>query len=363
MQSPSGTGTDRDTVLSGLTDAGLSEYQAEAYLTLLEQGTTKAVDVAHRSSIPVPRIYDVVNELEQMGYVETLDRETLHVRAHEPVDVIQDLHERSERLSTVASSIEELWEETPVAEHDVTVTKRAETVVDYACDLIREADTTVDIAATVDEFRAFEEALATIADSDVVVRASLDSEDRVDEALDDEVVRDAITEVRVREFSAPLVVAVDGETACFAPTGSVPDPFGMTVKGDRLTLVFRWFFQTCLWTVWDPHPDYAAERTTFASLREFVCEVYEAVEDGATPYVDVDGVSTDTGDHTSLRGAVTDVWYTGSEDADGAPALTDLSGEVAIAVAGSDRSYVVGGWGATIEDVEARRIELLDGDE
>lgn len=362
MQPPSGTGTDRDTVLSGLMDAGLSEYQAEAYLTLLEQGTTKAVDVAHRSSIPVPRIYDVVNELEQKGYVETLDRETLHVRAHEPVDVIQDLHDRSQRISTVADSIEELWEETPVAEHDVTVTKRAATVVDKARDLIREADTTVELAATAEEFRTFEEALASLAGSDVVVRVSLDSTDDVGDLLDDALL-DAITEVRVREFSAPLVVAVDGETTYFAPTGTVPDPFGVTVKGDHLTLVFRWFFQTCLWSVWEPYSAYDGERTAFASLREFVCEVYEAWDDGAEILLQIDGVDTTTGERTSLTGTLAEVRYTGSEDADDPPSLTELSGEMAIVVADGDRRHTVGGWGATREDVEARRIQLLAHDD
>jgi len=76
---------DGRTLLDGLVDGGLSEYQADAYLTLLERGTSPAVDVAKNCSIPVPRIYDILNELEQMGYVETLDRDKLHARACDPL--------------------------------------------------------------------------------------------------------------------------------------------------------------------------------------------------------------------------------------------------------------------------------------
>lgn len=351
-------GPDREQVKSGLVDAGLSEYQAEAYVALLEQGTAKAVDIAHRTAIPVPRIYDVVNELEQRGYVETLDRDTLHVRAHEPVQVIQDLHQRSERLSTVAGSIEELWEDTPVAEHDVTVTKRAQTVIDRADELIREAEASVDIAVAAEEFRTFEESIASLADSDVVVRLSLCPEADADELLDDEVVRSAITEVRDRRFPSPLVVVVDGETTCFSPVGTMPDPFGVIVKGDILTLVFRWFFQTSLWDVWEPHEGYVANRARYASLEEFICDVYEEWEDGAAIRVRVDGVSTRTGDWVSVTGDIGEITYTGSADADRPPTLSDLAGEAAIVLDTEEGRYEVGSWGARREDMEARRIEI-----
>jgi len=65
---------ERDEILGGLEDAGLTSYQADAYLTLLDMGVSPAVDVARNCSVPVPRIYDVLTELEQMGYAETLDR-------------------------------------------------------------------------------------------------------------------------------------------------------------------------------------------------------------------------------------------------------------------------------------------------
>lgn len=351
-------GMERDAVLAGLEDAGLTEYQAEAYLTLLEQGTSKAVDVARRCSIPVPRIYDVVKELEQMGYVETLDRETLHVRAHEPVEVIGDLHDRSQRMSDVAGAIEDRWEQTPVAEHDVTVTKRAATAIDHAQELIRDAESSVDLAVSVEELLAFEEALAGLEPAEVVARVSLYREEGMPPVLDSDVVRSAVTEVRERAYSCPLVAVVDGRTTCYAPTGSMPDPFGVIVKGDHLTLVFRWYFQTCLWDIWDASYERESARTTYVSLEEFICDVYGEWRDGAPILVDVEGVDTETGNRLTLSGEVTDVRYTGQAATEQSPQLTDLAGEAAIAVSDGEYSYTVGSWGARREDVEARRIEV-----
>lgn len=349
---------DRDAIATGLADAGLSEHEAEAYLTLLEQGTSEAVDVARRSSIPVPRIYDVVKQLEQRGYVETMERDTLHVRANEPVEVIEDLHERSQRLSTVATAIEDRWEETPMAEHDVNVTKRAETAIDHARKLIREADHSVDLAVSADAFPAFEKALTAVADEDVVVRLSVYLGDDRDSVLDSDVVADAVTELRERSYPTALLAVVDGEAACYAPT-NLPDPFGVILKGDHLTLVFRWYFQTCLWAVWAPPTARAAGCPIYVSLEEFVVDVYAGWEAGETIRVRVEGLDTDTGDPASVEGTLVDAWFTSDDELNRAPTLTELSGEVSIAVEAEDRRYTVGSWCAQLEDLEAQRIEVV----
>jgi len=49
---------DDDELSAVLYDAGLSPYQAEAYVTLLELGTATATAVADACEVPDPRIYD-----------------------------------------------------------------------------------------------------------------------------------------------------------------------------------------------------------------------------------------------------------------------------------------------------------------
>ena len=60
----------RSELISALRDAGLSPYQADAYVTILEVGAAPVTDIAEASGVPDPRIYDVLRDLEAEGYIE-----------------------------------------------------------------------------------------------------------------------------------------------------------------------------------------------------------------------------------------------------------------------------------------------------
>jgi len=53
-----------------LQEMGLSEYKAEAYVSLLKQGTSTAKEVAAAADIPQSRVYDVLDALETKGFVK-----------------------------------------------------------------------------------------------------------------------------------------------------------------------------------------------------------------------------------------------------------------------------------------------------
>lgn len=53
-----------------LREMGLSEYEANAYVSLLQQGTSPAKDVAASADIPQSRVYDVLDSLESKGFVK-----------------------------------------------------------------------------------------------------------------------------------------------------------------------------------------------------------------------------------------------------------------------------------------------------
>ncbi|CCQ34229.1 transcriptional regulator TrmB protein [Halorhabdus tiamatea SARL4B] len=351
---------DRDTLVAGLSDAELSTYQAEAYVTLLEQGVSPAVDVARHCSIPAPRIYDVLKELEQMGYVETLDRETLHARASDPADLVADLQATSERLGEVAGEIEDRWEQAPLGEHEMNVSKRAETAIDHAEDLIREADSTVDLALTDEQLVAFESALTTAAENDVVVRASVfpTAGERPD--LVDHPVSDVVTELRRRSIQSPFLALIDRTQASLAPTARLPDPYGVIINDDIISFIFQWYFQTCLWSVWEPIGDGRAYPLVYVCLEEFVRDVYPLWWDGATVSLTVEGIDTDTGEERTISGVLRDVVYSGQTATDRPPTLAELSGQASMILWTPTGRRSIGGWGALIEDLEARRITLED---
>lgn len=348
----------RDEIREGLEQAGLSKYQADAFLTLLEQGVSPAVDVAKNCSVPTPRIYDVLKDLERMGYVETVDRDTLHARARNPVDVIEELHERSERLADTASEIEDRWERSPLGEHEVNVLRRADAAVDHAKDLIRDADTVVDVAATDAELLGLENALADV-DDDVHVRASVYFTEHDPASVDAYSAIDVVTELRERTVPGPLLVIVDRTAACFSPTTRLPDPYGLVLNDDIISFVFQWYFQTCLWSVWEPVSDRRSFPLEYVSLDEFIRDVFPLWRDGAAITATVHGIDTESGDARTVTGTVTDITYTGMDVTnDCPPTVGQLAGRSLVGLSTADRTYRVGSWGALFEEIEARRIVL-----
>lgn len=54
-----------------LRELGLTEYEARAYLSLLEKGVLTASEVSEHANVPYSKIYEALNSLERKGWTET----------------------------------------------------------------------------------------------------------------------------------------------------------------------------------------------------------------------------------------------------------------------------------------------------
>jgi len=52
-----------------LKEMGLTEYETKSYLTLLKLGIATAEQISEAASIPLPRVYDTLVELQKKGFV------------------------------------------------------------------------------------------------------------------------------------------------------------------------------------------------------------------------------------------------------------------------------------------------------
>jgi HTH-type transcriptional regulator, sugar sensing transcriptional regulator len=50
---------------------GLTSYEIKVYLSLLERGSMTASDISKKSSVPYSKIYEVLNSLEDKGWLES----------------------------------------------------------------------------------------------------------------------------------------------------------------------------------------------------------------------------------------------------------------------------------------------------
>ena len=86
----------KEETVSTLMEAGLTGYQARAYLTLIELKGAKVLPLARASGIPRNKLYHVLDELERMQLVEAKSREPLEYRA---LPIKAYLESRVKRLS------------------------------------------------------------------------------------------------------------------------------------------------------------------------------------------------------------------------------------------------------------------------
>jgi sugar-specific transcriptional regulator TrmB len=355
---------ERDELTAALEEAGLSPYQAEAYVTLLSAGSVSAGDLAEMSSVPRPRIYDVLRDLESQGYVTTYEQDRLYAQAVAPEE-LRPLRERLARLESALDEIEDRYRTPATREGSVTLVTQFDTVFGQATRDIQVAERHVQAVLSLDQYERLEETLADAYDRGVYVQVSLYAPD--DEPLPDPgEFAGVCTEVRRLSFPKPFLVLTDRQRVSFSPKGRSMDEYGVVVDDRATAFVFHWFFLTACWEVYEPiHADPRdTPPLTFVEITDAVRYLEDLVHEGATVHIRVEGYSVRTGRHRSVSGTVVDVDYVGHEgNGAEAPSLVQLAAQATLIVETDDGMLTVGGEGALAEDVSADRIvvERVDG--
>jgi sugar-specific transcriptional regulator TrmB len=139
--------------MASLRDLGLSEYEARVYRTLLHTGPTTAKELSRASDVPMGRIYDVLNSIEQLSLVrsQTASRPKKYV-AVEPETALDRLLENKRReadevLERYEEITEELGEELdstkPVEEQFWTAAVGDDETLDLLLERLAAADETI----------------------------------------------------------------------------------------------------------------------------------------------------------------------------------------------------------------------------
>jgi sugar-specific transcriptional regulator TrmB len=96
----------KEKVVEGLRRLGLTEYEAKAYAALVGLGEASAREIHQVSGVPRTRIYDILRDLTDKGFVEFVQGSPTYYRVVEPDRVLERL--RSDFLEAVDQSAEEL---------------------------------------------------------------------------------------------------------------------------------------------------------------------------------------------------------------------------------------------------------------
>lgn len=357
-----------DEIRATLERGGLTQYEADVYLALLELGGGTATQIAEAADVPQARIYDVLRGLEGEGYVDTYEEGTLRAQARDPAEVVEHLKAYADEFRSAADAINERWERPALDQQTVSVVKRFDTVFGHALDRIAEADNEIQVAITPERLPRLEQALRDAVDRDVVVKLTLmptaDTDRSEVSASDISSVFDVsleglATEVRYCRIPNPFVLLTDRTKVCFAPFRATfqTNEYGVLVDDYALSTVFDWYFQTALWEYWTPiysTRDDALPRV-YTSIRECLRDIAPRVEEGHRVVLTVEGKDRQTGDPEELIGVVTGTQLTTTAD-EGAPPLQQFLEEATVELEVDGERYEVGGWGAVFEEIEARRF-------
>jgi sugar-specific transcriptional regulator TrmB len=324
----------------------LGEYEIEAYLAVLEHGQLTASEIADRTDIPQPRVYDTVRSLSDRGLVELRESRPMKVVAIDPDDA----------FGSIQSSLEELVTElgarytAPARDTEaVTLVKSRSTILRYIEEIIETAEYELVLSLTPELLRRFRDDLTEQIDAGVSIDLLVTPASRAPNP-DEFDYLDVATVARARRgITTPVLAVADGDYSIYATQDALRDDrdrYGVIFNRSALGFLVSGFFGTVLWTTAETLASDGKRRPfprRYASIRRAVKDVREL--DGPF-YASVSGRDVETGDAIIVEGRVETYTFEESE-------------EVASFVIQTDDGPVdVGGLVAALESVEAQEILL-----
>jgi sugar-specific transcriptional regulator TrmB len=324
----------------------LGEYETSAYLAVLEHGRLTAANIADRTDIPQPRVYDTVRNLEERGLVELRESRPIEVLAVDPETAFDDIHAS---LDALVAGLKTRYTAPARDTAAASLVKSRTTVLRHLETAIEEAEYELILSLTPALLERFEESLAARRDAGVTTELLVTP--AADAPPTDDYDYDTVaTAVRARRgITTPVLAVADGTHAVYATQDALTadsERYGVVFNRSELGFLVSGFFETLLWTTAEvllEDGDGRAFPRRYASMRRCAADLAES--EGKFRAI-VEGRDVETGEHRSVRGAVVDV-------------ETDPTNRTAtITVEAEGGEVVVGGQVAAFEDVEAHELHI-----
>jgi sugar-specific transcriptional regulator TrmB len=330
----------------------LGEYEIDAYLVTLDHGALTASEIAERTDIPQPRVYDTVRSLADRGLVELRESRPLRVVAVDPEDAFAEVQTSlSEMVAALGSRYTAPARETEA----VSLVKSRSTILRYFEEVATSAEYELMLSVTPDLLRRFEDDLAAARDRGVSVELLVAPAAKAPDPDSFDYGRVANVARGRRGITTPVLAVADGEYSVYATQdalGDDQDRYGVIFNRSALGFLVSGFFGTVLWTTTEralheePHDGGFPRR--YASIRRCVKDIGGRA--GEDLYATIEGRDVETGAPRVVRGRVAAVDFEESEEVAGLVVDTG-EGEVS-----------VGGLVAAYEDVEAHEIHVGRGE-
>lgn len=344
-------------IVDSLQNVGLTEYQARAYVATVSLGTARFSALADEADIPQQRIYDVVDDLRDLGLVEVHEGGNGKQAVAVPPDAgLADLkrarlEEFESTFDTAIGGLNQLFAEVDTSAGFVTVVNHESSARRHVANAVASASWWLFLSLPVAWYDDVEDAVRDAVDRDVTVRALVQSEDRT--VVENHPFPDGVT-VRHRP-SADVVIAADREYGVFrgvaAPAVTRP---ALVTRDESMVEMFQRYSEQFWAASRRIRSDDGYPRRYLSPWRA-ITDHREQLDAGEPFEVYVEGHDTETGRQGSWTGRIVEFDLDAERDADYAVVLPEVA---RLVVETDDGRITVGGWDATLEDVAAHGLEI-----
>jgi sugar-specific transcriptional regulator TrmB len=348
---------DQDAIVDTLEELGFTEYQSQAYLAAVRLGRARFSELVEESTVPQQRIYGVVSNLSDEGLVEVHERSGVkEVVAPPPPAALEDLKERrmdelARSVDSVVDSLQGSFEQAEPGEGFVTVVSHENSAERHARQAIEAAEWQLTLSLTPSGYDTLESDIRDALDRGVAVDLLIQDGDET-APLGGRTFPDGM-DIRYRP-SADRLLAADREYAVFQGVGSVVSrPYLVTRDRNLVVVLQRYSNQFWTGSEWVSRADWTTRR--FMNPRDFIVELQDEIDGGATLELTVEGIETESGREGVWEGELLDYDLQLGE---GAAPETALPEVISITLDTGDMVLSVGGWDATLEDIAAYGLEV-----
>jgi sugar-specific transcriptional regulator TrmB len=322
------------------------EYEAKAYLTILEHGELTAAEIAEYTDIPQPRVYDTVRSLSDSGLVELRESRPMKVLAIDPDESFSDYRNS---LTTLVDGLADRYTQPAREAEGVSLVKSRPTMLRYLADVIGAAEYELMLSLTPGLLDRFDDELADAHDDGVAVEILLSPASAVPDVETFDTLQVATTVRTRRGVTTPIIAIADGEYAMYGTREGIQgaeDRYGVIFNRSELGFLLSSFLNTVLWTTSETVVDRPESRgfpRRYGTIRRCVADLTRLE---GQYRASIEGRDVETGEYCLVEGDVVEV--------DSATDWTTAS----MVVETDDGLIEVGGQVAALEDVEAHEITI-----
>lgn len=329
-----------------LKEYGLKEYEAKAYSSLIFANELTAAELSRIADIPQPRIYDVLSSLESKGLVEIRQGRPQKFRAVDPKIGLQMLaKDLTERLNKLTKSVLlEIEKQKSQAQSSLTleeprvwIVRNIEKAKEKVKSLIESANIDVVVSSPASLLNELSESLSYVVENKKNVAVAIVC------YYDGSKLQfnfDSLAFVKERPTPSLPVMMIDGSYSII-----FGEDYSLELGEIELTRILSDFFYYSLWK--------PSKLLSHCKLSDYktTSHIWLAIElikslKGRQAFAKVSGFETKTRNLIELKGSIVDYKIDPNGIFKNFTILTE------------GKKLLVGGFGASTEDVEARLITI-----